>query len=349
MILTLILGLQHLLPLKVFFMFVMNENLDSYFDEFDESEFRVERVDEIAHVTDNRLVVEIFGDAAAHSANCLKCVLQRFDGGGVELGTVWNETAYAFSVEIFGVHCDELLQCFVDWERVGLPEFLEWLKAVFFSFRESLPQNLQLKCVVESGDGCRQSLVVVVVIGVTLKGDELRKHLAWIGRNCSVLFVGRGIGVGEPWVVCECAWGLYAPAGELSNVSVAVDHVACEDIFGIIVVNCRVFKVGIRVGIVAGSKVNWWRSFFRGSRWQSDDFPFLVFLLVDFANFDTIPERVIEIKVGFAFGVGFVFGLICCVVSVVRHFCKLVGVVVVVVVVVVCFLFCLSLHMNYRE
>jgi hypothetical protein len=40
--------------------------------------------------------------------------------------------------------------------------------------------------------------------------------------------------------------------------------------------------------------------------------------------------------------------LICCVVSVVRHFCKLVGVVVVVVV-VVCFLFCLSLHMNYRE
>jgi hypothetical protein len=41
--------------------------------------------------------------------------------------------------------------------------------------------------------------------------------------------------------------------------------------------------------------------------------------------------------------------LICCVVSVVRHFCKLVGVVVVVVVVVVCFLFCLSLHMNYRE
>ncbi len=66
--------LQHLLFLK-FFAFDVNENLDSYFDEFDESHFRVERVDEIAHVTVNCWVIEIFGDAAAHSANCLVGVL----------------------------------------------------------------------------------------------------------------------------------------------------------------------------------------------------------------------------------------------------------------------------------
>ena len=64
-------------------MFVMNENIDSYFDEFNESEFRVERVDEIAYVTDNRLVVEIFGDAAAHSANRFKGVFKGFDWRGV--------------------------------------------------------------------------------------------------------------------------------------------------------------------------------------------------------------------------------------------------------------------------
>ena len=115
----------NLLFLK-FFAFNVNENLDSCFDQFDESEFRVERMDEIAHVCDNRLVVEIFGDAAAHSPNCLKRVLQHFDRGCVEFGTVWNEPACAFSVETFGVHFDQLLQCFVNWECIGLPEFLEW-------------------------------------------------------------------------------------------------------------------------------------------------------------------------------------------------------------------------------
>ena len=87
-----------------FFAFDVNENLDSCFDEFDESEFRVERMNEITHVCDNRLVVEIFGNAAAHSANCLKRVLQRFDRGCVEIGTVGNEPARAFSVETFGMH-----------------------------------------------------------------------------------------------------------------------------------------------------------------------------------------------------------------------------------------------------
>ena len=106
----------------------------------------------------------------------------------------------------------------------------------------------------------------------------------------------------------------------------SVDHAARGDIIGVVAVDRGVFKVGIRVGIVAGSKVDWRRcSLFRGSVGQSDDFPFLVFLLMDFANLHKIPEGVVEIKTGDGIGIGvaFVFGFV----SVVRHLRKLVGVV----------------------
>ncbi len=125
----------------------------------------------------------------------------------MELWAVWNEPACAVSVETFGVHCDELLQCFVDWERVGLPEILECLKAIFFWLSEPLPHNLELKCAVESRNGCRwlavAALVVVtvVIVVVTLKGHKLRQHV--MRRSCkpAVLFVGSGIRVGKPAVV----------------------------------------------------------------------------------------------------------------------------------------------------
>ena len=121
----------------------------------------------------------------------------------------------------------------------------------------------------------------------------------------------------------------------------SVDHASCGDIIGVVVVDCGVFKVGIRVGIVAGSKVDRGRICIRGSVGQSHDFPFLVFLLVDFANFQKIPEGVVEIKIGLGVGLVFVFVFVFGFVSVVRHLRKLVD--------VVCFLFWLSLHMNYRE
>jgi hypothetical protein len=131
---------------------------------------------------------------------------------------------------------------------------------------------------------------------------------------------------------------LHAPAGRLRNIPMSVYHIACGDVNGIRGVGeCEVVKAGIRVGIVARSKVDRRCSCFRGSDGvgHSDDLPFFIFFLVDFANFETISERVVEIKTGDGFGIG--IGVVFGVVSVVRHVCKLVDV-------VVCFLFLLSLY-----
>jgi len=86
-------------------------------------------VDEFVDVVHDGLCVEVLSDAAAHSANRFKSVLQHFDRGCVELGggRIRDELACAAAegVETFGLYFDEFLQCFVNIERIGLPKVLQ--------------------------------------------------------------------------------------------------------------------------------------------------------------------------------------------------------------------------------
>ena len=91
-------------------------------------------MDEFVDVVHDGLCVEVFSDAAAHSANRFKSVLQHFDRGCVELvgggRGIWcirDELvcAAAEDVETFGLYFDEFLQCFVNYERIGLPKVLQ--------------------------------------------------------------------------------------------------------------------------------------------------------------------------------------------------------------------------------
>ena len=97
------------------------------FNESNEDEFTIERDDELLHISDDGRCIEILGDAAAHSANRFKSVLEHFDRGCVELVGIRDELvcAAAEDVETFGLYFDEFLQCFVNYERIGLPKVLQ--------------------------------------------------------------------------------------------------------------------------------------------------------------------------------------------------------------------------------
>ena len=109
----------------MFVIFGINDLFHSCFDEFDEPEFRIKRVDEFFDIIHDGLCIEVVGDATAHSPNCFKCVLQCFEWRGVELGSIVNDVGEArASVETFCVCCCEFLQGFVNLERMGFPEVL---------------------------------------------------------------------------------------------------------------------------------------------------------------------------------------------------------------------------------
>ena len=86
--------------------------------------------------------------------------------------------------------------------------------------------------------------MVVVVVRVTFKHHKLRHHVAWVGRNCGVLFVRRRVRIGEPRVVEFIMMGVGVLKS--SKVSVAVGVVDIRFRFGL-----REFVIAVAVGVVA--------------------------------------------------------------------------------------------------
>ena len=133
------------------------------------------------------------------------------------------------------------------------------------------------------------------MLAVTFKHHKLRHHVVWIGRNCGVLFVWRRVGVGEPRVIefdmSACGRSRLLKS---SKVSVAVGVADCGFVFRF----CE-FVIGVAVGVVASAEI---RARARAVLFFFlHDLPFVVFIRGDFAEFQTIPERVSEVKVGTIF------------------------------------------------